>query len=279
MNEIQAGRSALLAPVRSEEFDLSVARDRQILGITANTFYVDPGADGSAYRGATATLWIDDSPLTIGAGFLLRKQTSNVRLTNAAQSGKRLRLVYGQDVAVTSWFTSSGISLNQPSSILPAGVNLFYGLSPFNTSQVIFTFTANDNQAIYLLDGQIRCHTGQKTTQANYASVTGAAVSQSAEASKQWVTEPFFYVTADVGPFYPNVAISKANISYAINQDVVAPNDFYIVTEQNVDLRPQVFRSVSSHNRQVGFWPGTYVGGLNSFSTATASYQIFPFTG
>jgi len=51
------------------------------------------------------------------------------------------------------------------------------------------------------------------------------------------------------------------------------------VNDDFVDLRPQVFRSVSSHNRQVGFWPGTYGGVTNSFSTATASYQIFPFTG
>jgi len=278
VNEIQAGRSALLAPVRYEEFDLSVARDRQILGITANTFYVDPGADGSPYRGATATLWIDDSPLTIGAGFLLRKQTSNVRLTNAAQSGKRLRLVYGQDVDVTSWFTSSGISLNQPSSILPEGQNQFRVASDVNTSSTIFTFTAGDNQAIYLLSGQARCHGAQRFTQAAYSTKFSGAYSQSQQDELRMMTEPQFTVTS-TAVFNPAVKISQDRIQYMCHQDVVAPNDVYVHVEFDVRLDPQVWRSVSGHNRAVAISPGITFTGSNLFYQAQCAYQIFPFTG
>lgn len=167
MNEIQAGRSALLAPVRYEEFDLSVARDRQILGITANTFFVDPGTDTSSYRGITATLWIDDSPLTIGPGFLLRKQSSNVRLSNTAQSGKTLRLVYGQDVHISNWFTNSAVSFNTPAALIPASINTYWNAQTTSVG-TIAQLLPNDASKLYIINGSAFARMYMKWTAAEW---------------------------------------------------------------------------------------------------------------
>jgi len=150
-NIIQAARQGLLAPIQYLELDLSVARDRFDLSITGNTFYVDPGADGSAYRGAIVTLNIDKTPLTAGPGFLLRQQSSDVTITNAAQPGKRLRLVYGQDVSISSWFNQSAVSLQSQQALVPEIQN-YFTQSITAASQNIVTLTGN---AIVLIDGRI----------------------------------------------------------------------------------------------------------------------------
>lgn len=137
INAIQAARQALLAPIQYLELDLSVARQAQPLGITANTFYIDPGADGSAYRGALVDLIIDKTPLTAGPGFLLRQQSADVAVTNAAQPGKRLRLVYGQDVSITSWFNQSAISLQSNQSLSPVTQNFFTTSSTIGTTNIV----------------------------------------------------------------------------------------------------------------------------------------------
>lgn len=151
MNAIQAARQGLLAPIQYLELDLSVRRTAMPLGITANTFYIDPGADGSAYRGALVDLIIDKTPLTAGPGFLLRQQSADIAVTNAAQPGKRLRLVYGQDVNITSWFNQSAVSLQSQQALVPESQNYFSGgiTTSFLT---IVTLTGN---AILMLDGHL----------------------------------------------------------------------------------------------------------------------------
>lgn len=151
MNAIQAARQGLLAPIQYLELDLSVARTQFSLGITANTFYIDPGADGSAYRGALVDLIIDKTPLTAGPGFLLRQQSADVAITNAAQPGKRLRLVYGQDVNITSWFNQSAVSLQSQQALVPESQN-YFTQTITATFQTIVTLTGN---AIVMLDGNL----------------------------------------------------------------------------------------------------------------------------
>lgn len=143
INAIQAARQGLLAPIQYLELDLSSARQAMPLGITANTFYIDPGADGSAYRGALVDLIIDKTPLTAGPGFLLRQQSADVAVTNAAQPGKRLRLVYGQDVSITSWFNQSAVSLQSQQALVPESQNYYEGSSA----------SSSGNQTIITLNG------------------------------------------------------------------------------------------------------------------------------
>lgn len=226
MNEIQAGRSALLAPVRYEEFDLSVARDRQILGITANTFYVDPGADNSAYRGATATLWIDDSPLTVGPGFLLRKQSSNIRLSNSTQSGKRLRLVYGQDVAVTSWFTSSGISLNQPATLVPESVN-FFTAGNVTADNNIALLSAGGSQGLFVVSGRVRARATRKWLAADWNALNWTGANQGpAELNTTGTRPPAFFLFDQDSPTR-TTQMSQAQNTGWIFQETVSQNIYH----------------------------------------------------
>lgn len=169
MNSIQAARQGLLAPIQYLELDLSVARQAMPLGITANTFYIDPGADGSAYRGALVDLIIDKTPLTAGPGFLLRQQSADVAVTNTAQPGKRLRLVYGQDVSITSWFNQSAVSLQSQQALVPESQNYF--TTTITTAfQTIATLTGN---AILMLDGHLWSGYGDNTINWNVLQPVG----------------------------------------------------------------------------------------------------------
>jgi hypothetical protein len=271
VNEIQAGRSALLAPVRYEEFDLSVARDRQILGITANTFYVDPGADGSAYRGATATLWIDESPLTIGAGFLLRKQTSNVRLTNAAQSGKRLRLVYGQDVNVTSWFTSSGISLNQPATLVPESVNLF-AVSNTSVDNNVAVLGAGSSEGLFVVGGRIRSRATRKWLPADWNALNWTGANQGpAELNSSGTRSPTFLLLDSDSPARTTQMAQCVNSGWMFQE--VGTQNMYHCLDWTGELEPFYIRP-AAYARTLYATPGSLYSSLTIPYWAEVSYQF-----
>lgn len=172
MNEIQAGRSQLLAPIAYQEFDLSVARDKVRLPWTANTFYADPGSDTSPYRGATATLWIDQTPVTIGPGFLLRKQTSDIMLSNVAQSGKALKILFGQDVDISNWFTNSAVTFNTPAALIAASTNTYWN-SQTTSIGTIAQLAPNDSAKLYVINGSAFARMYMKWTAAEWDTATG----------------------------------------------------------------------------------------------------------
>lgn len=172
MNEIQAGRVQLLAPIAFQEFDLSIARDKVRLPWTGNTFYADPGSDTSPYRGAAATLWVDQTPITIGPGFLLRKQTSDVMLSNVAQSGKALRVLFGQDIDISNWFTNSAVSFNTPAALIAASSNTYWN-SQTTSIGTIAQLAPNDSAKLYVIQGSAFSRMYMKWTPAEWDTGSG----------------------------------------------------------------------------------------------------------
>ena len=82
------------------EFSLNTAADKQRLGITGNEFLVDNAYPLLTYGATQATLYIDGTPITISPGFYMRVPFDDPAISWNAQSGKRLRIVYGVDLGL-----------------------------------------------------------------------------------------------------------------------------------------------------------------------------------
>lgn len=151
--DFNAVRDGRRSPWYSYELDLSVARidapsQDFILPIAGNSFYVDRAPDvGSAFIQFQDTSFDRAMlPIYAGPGFIANAPFTQIKITNAAQPGKTLRIFYGVDIDFLPG-TSSEIVLSGAVSISSGTVSISNSISTKAKSLANFVAVNNESTA------------------------------------------------------------------------------------------------------------------------------------
>lgn len=147
-DDFSAVRDGRRAPLLYLDVDLSVARtlaNAERIPVAGNAFYVDQlGSSGTATAYFQQPYSQAPTPVSVFAGFALRIPWTEVMITNAAQPGKVLRIIYGVDVDFRP-ATGAGVSLLNPVNVADLiapeceliRASLPSGVAPFTASTVL----------------------------------------------------------------------------------------------------------------------------------------------
>lgn len=132
------------------DVDLSVARTLDdtsalIIPISGNFFYVDqdPSFSGFASVGFEDTN-SDSTPVYVGPGSLSRVPYTRIKVSNLAQSGKKLRILYGTDIDFTpSMAPIQNVAITGGTNIKSISVSTLYATAVGAATSPILTVLGN----------------------------------------------------------------------------------------------------------------------------------------
>lgn len=119
-NEFDRARTGMATPFLSRVLDLSVARTNEIHNISGDFLYCDISTTGQAIIELNNQMDAAEAPITFAAGFGVECPFKQLKISNAAQAGAKLVLIYG---AGDNKIIPSSSLLNVNSILQPVNIN------------------------------------------------------------------------------------------------------------------------------------------------------------
>ncbi len=148
--DFDRARSMIATPFQYVDIALDVAGVNQIFNVSGDFLYVDASSTGLVTLELNNQYNDPSAPFQVSAGFGLQALFKQLKLTWAAQAGKKIRLMYstGDKVVPTNSTTISGSVVVSTSGYTYGAAYRSITTLAANTPDTIFTPAANVNGAI-----------------------------------------------------------------------------------------------------------------------------------
>ena len=154
--DFDRARSMIATPFQYVDIALDVAGVNQIFNVSGDFLYVDASSTGTVTLELNNQYNDPSAPFQVSAGFGLQSLFKQLKLTWAAQAGKKIRLMYstGDKVVPTNSTTINGTVEITDKGVLPSVVFTSAAALGAGAVETVFLPSANANGAvIYAVDG------------------------------------------------------------------------------------------------------------------------------